>query len=68
MHADMQAFASTYRLKSAAMLNLPLQSFEVQAGITQCAAVAVSCYLHVSHHTAKCSAMQQYAHILMKES
>jgi len=34
MYADKQAFASTHKLKSAAMLILPLQSFEVQAGIT----------------------------------
>jgi len=49
------------------MMTLPLQSFEVQAGITQCAAVAVSYLLHVSHQNAKCSAMQQYAHSVMKK-
>jgi len=47
---------------------LLLQSFEVQAGITQCAAVAVACLLHMSHHITKCSAMQQYAHTVMQES
>ena len=67
MHTDMQAFASTHKLRSAAMLILPLQSFKVQAGMAQYAAAAVSHSMRVSHQIAKRNAMQQYAQSVMKE-